>query len=51
MSRWVLTSDWQSSYSNLSECTQAHGQEIMLAKKYNVQGIIDLGDLKEVTLI
>lgn len=47
MSKWLITSDWQAAYSNLDVCMAAHGQEMMLAKKYKVQGIIDLGDLKD----
>jgi hypothetical protein len=47
MSRWILTSDWQTAYENLPACIQSHGQEIMLAKKHNAQGVIDLGDLKD----
>lgn len=47
MSKWLITADWQAAYQNLEVCRQAHGQEMMLAKKFKVKGIIDLGDLKD----
>src|SRR5579862_4125093 len=47
MSRWLLTADWQAGRTNIDICMQAHAQEMMLAKTYKVQGVIDLGDLKD----
>jgi len=47
MSKWLLTADWQADIKNLDTCTKVHGQEIMLAKKYDCSGIIDLGDMKD----
>lgn len=48
MSKWLITGDWQATFQNLDTCIRAHGQEMMLAKRYHVKGIIDAGDLKDV---
>src|ERR1700744_5655199 len=47
MSKWLLTGDMQATYQNLDTCRRAHGQEMYLAKRNKVKGIIDLGDLKD----
>lgn len=48
MSKWLITGDWQATFQNLDTCIRAHGQEMMLAKRYHVAGILDVGDLKDV---
>lgn len=48
MSKWLITGDWQATFQNLDTCIRVHGQEMMLAKRYKVKGVIDVGDLKEI---
>ena len=47
MAKWLITSDWQTDFKNLDYCIQAHAQEMRIAEKYKVSGIIDLGDMKD----
>jgi hypothetical protein len=45
--KWELTGDWQTRFSNLKECRQAHEQEISIIKENDIEGHIDLGDMKD----
>lgn len=43
----LLTGDWQTDHKNLEYCARAHDDERRLIKKYGVECVIDVGDLKD----